>query len=136
MSPALPVLGVSAVVTDGDDLLLVQRGTEPYRGLWALPGGHVEVGETLAEAVTRELFEETGLEGACGELLAAREDLGEGGHYVVLVHRAHLMERGEVVAGDDARAARWVPRGDVAEQVLVPGLAELLSEHGIIPTIA
>ena len=135
MSP-LPVLGVSAVVTDADDLLLVQRGTEPYAGLWALPGGHVEEGEMVVEAVTRELFEETGLEGACGELMAAREDIGDAGHFVVLVHRVHLMDRGQPVAGDDARDARWVPLGDVAEQVLVPGLAELLHEHGIIPTIA
>jgi 8-oxo-dGTP diphosphatase len=132
----LPVLGVSAVVTDGDDLLLVQRGKQPYEGLWALPGGTVEAGETLAEAVTRELFEETGLEGACGALLAAREDISDAGHFVVLVHRVHLMERGAPVAGDDARDTRWVPLGDVAEQVLVPGLAELLHEHGIIPTIA
>lgn len=131
-----PLLGVSAVVTDGDDLLLVQRGTPPYKGLWSLPGGTVEEGELLAEAVTRELWEETGLEGACGPLLAAREDISADGHFVVLVHRVHLMERGEPAAGDDAREARWVPRGDVAEQVLVPGLAELLSEHGIIPTIA
>jgi 8-oxo-dGTP diphosphatase len=131
-----PLLGVSAVVTDGDDLLLVQRGKEPYEGLWALPGGGVEPGETLAEAVTRELFEETGMEGACGELMAAREDFGSDLHFVVLVHRVHLMERGEPIAGDDARAARWVPLGDVADQVLVPGLAELLHEHGIIPTIA
>jgi len=136
VSRPLPVLGVSAVVTDADDLLLVQRGTEPYAGLWALPGGHVEEGETLAEAVTRELFEETGLEGACGELMAAREDIGEIGHFVVLVHRVHLMDRGDPVAGDDARDARWVPLGDVAEQVLVPGLAELLHEHDVIPTIA
>ena len=131
-----PLLGVSAVVVDGDDLLLVQRGTHPYEGLWALPGGHVEAGETLAEAVTRELFEETAMEGACGELMAAREDVGDELHFVVLVHRVHLMERGQPVAGDDARDARWVPRGDVAEQVLVPGLAELLHDHGIIPTIA
>jgi 8-oxo-dGTP diphosphatase len=131
-----PLLGVSAVVVDGDDLLLVQRGKHPYEGLWALPGGGVEAGETLAEAVTRELFEETGMEGACGELMAAREDFGEELHFVVLVHRVHLMERGAPVAGDDARDARWVPLGDVAEQVLVPGLAELLHEHGVIPTIA
>jgi 8-oxo-dGTP diphosphatase len=131
-----PLLGVSAVVTDGDDLLLVQRGKQPYEGLWALPGGTVEAGEMLAEAVTRELLEETGMEGACGELMAAREDIGDEGHFVVLVHRVHLMERGEPVAGDDARDARWVPRGDVADQVLVPGLAELLHEHDVIPTIA
>ncbi|HEX7131857.1 MAG TPA: NUDIX domain-containing protein, partial [Iamia sp.] len=128
MRGPLPVLGVSAVITDGDDLLLVQRGKEPYEGLWALPGGHVDGGEMLAEAVTREVWEETGLEGACGELLAAREDIAEAGHFVVLVHRVHLMERSEPVAGDDARAARWVPLGDVADQVLVPGLAELLHE--------
>lgn len=131
-----PLLGVSAVVVDGDDLLLVQRGKAPYQGLWALPGGGVEAGETLAEAVTRELAEETGLEGACGELLAAREDISDEGHFVVLVHRVHLMERGAPVAGDDAQEARWVPLGDVAEQVLVPGLAELLHDHDVIPTIA
>lgn len=131
-----PVLGVSAVVVDGGDLLLVQRGRAPYAGLWALPGGGVEPGETLSEAVTRELLEETGLEGACGELLAAREDISDEGHFVVLVHRVHIMSRDGTVAGDDARAARWVDLGDVAEQVLVPGLAELLYEHGVIPTIS
>ncbi len=131
-----PVLGVTALVVDGDDLLLIQRGTEPYAGTWALPGGGVEAGETLAEAVTRELWEETGLEGACGELVGIREVIGDDHHFVLLVHRVHLPERGVVVAGDDARAARWVPVGDVAEQHLVPGLAELLYEQGVIPTIA
>lgn len=131
-----PLLGVSAVVVDGGDLLLVKRGRAPYAGLWALPGGGVEPGETLSEAVTRELLEETGLEGACGELLAAREDISDQGHFVVLVHRVHIMARDGMVAGDDAQAARWVDLGDVAEQVLVPGLAELLYEHGVIPTIA
>ena len=131
-----PLLGVSAVVVDGDDLLLVQRSKAPYEGLWALPGGHVEPGELLVEAVTRELFEETGIEGACGELIATREDISDELHFVVLVHRVHLMERAAPVAGDDARDVRWVPLGDVAEQVLVPGLAELLHDHDIIPTIA
>lgn len=130
-----PRLGVSAVVVDGDDLLLIRRGRRPYEGMWALPGGGVETGETLAEAVTRELAEETGLEGACGALVGVREDIGPDGHFVVLVHRVHLMAREEPMAGDDAAAARWVPLGDVAEQDLVPGLAELLGDHDIIPTI-
>lgn len=123
------------MVLDGDDLLLIRRGRSPYEGMWALPGGRVERGETIVEAVVRELAEETGLEGACGELVGLREDIGADGHFVVLAHRVHLMARDEPVAGDDAVAARWVHLGDVAEQPLVPGLAELLGDHGIIPTI-
>src|SRR5580698_1918092 len=60
--PLAPVVGVGAVVLDGDRVLLIQRGHEPMKGQWSLPGGALEVGETLVEGVQREVLEETGLE--------------------------------------------------------------------------
>jgi len=136
IGPAAPVLGVSAVVVDADELLLVQRARSPFAGLWSLPGGRVEAGEVLAEAVVRELAEETGVEGACGELLGVAEVIGDDHHHVVLVHRVSLLARSEPVAGDDAAVARWVPLGDVAELALADGIAELLYERGVITTIS
>ena len=64
-----PVLAVSAILVDDERLLLVRRGHGPAAGSWAVPGGRVRPGETLAEAVTRELREETGIEGVCGALV-------------------------------------------------------------------
>lgn len=134
-----PLVSVGAIVVDDDDLLLVRRGHEPHAGLWSLPGGRVEHGETLSEAVTRELREETGLDGVCGSLVGWVEILPNEtheGHHVVLDFEAHLFGRGEPVAGDDAIEARWVPLALVGEQPLVPGLAGFLHDHGIIDTFA
>lgn len=133
-----PQLAVGAVVVDGERLLLVQRDRAPGAGTWALPGGHVEVGETLAEAVTRELREETGIEGMCGTLIGWSELLDDdeaSPHLVILDFEVTLLASAEPVAGGDARHARWVPVLDVAELHLAPGLAEFLHDHGIISTI-
>lgn len=100
-----------------------------------MPGGHLERGETLAEAVVRELTEETGLEGACGELVGWTELLGGDHHTVILDFWVHLLERADLRPGDDASEARWVALGEVAEMRLAPGLAELLHDHGVITTI-
>lgn len=133
-----PRLAVGVIVVDDEDLLLVRRGRDPHRGLWSVPGGHVEAGETVSEAVTRELREETGLEGVCGEFVGWVEmvpaDPGDT-HLVILDFRAHLFERSELVPGDDAVEARWVHPVLVAELPLVPGLARFLGDHGIIDTI-
>jgi 8-oxo-dGTP diphosphatase len=129
-----PIVGVGAVVVDHDRLLLVRRGRGPAQGEWSIPGGKVEHGETLAEAVTRELREETGLEGVCGPLLGWAERIDDDGHYVILDFEVTLVGDDQPVAGDDAAEATWVELHDVAELHLVEGLAELLHEHGIIAT--
>ena len=131
MTPT-PVLGVSALVVDQDELLLVRRTRDPAIGRWAMPGGRVEPGETLAEAVVRELREETGLEGVCGEYVGLAEIIDPDHHIVVLDFRAHLLVHGDPQPGDDVDEARWVPLGEVVDHSLVPGLGEFLHDHGVI----
>jgi len=135
-APSGPIVGVGAVVVDHDRLLMVRRGRGPAQGVWSVPGGKVEAGESLAEAVTRELREETGLDGVCGPLVGWAERIGPEGHYVLLDFEVTLVAGGDPVAGDDAAEARWVERGGVASLPLVEGLAEFLYDHGIIPTFS
>jgi 8-oxo-dGTP diphosphatase len=141
--PGRPIVCVGAVVVDDDRLLLVRRALPPSAGFWSVPGGRVEPGETLAQAVVRELAEETGLEGVCGSLVGWSEILpdddgadGFDDHLVILDFTVTLLEGTEPIAGTDAGEARWVPLAEVAEMLLVPGLAEFLHEHGVIDTIA
>ena len=103
-------------------------------GAWSVPGGKVEHGETLAEAVTRELREETGLEGVCGPLLGWAERIDADDHFVILDFEVTLVGDDQPVAGDDAAEAAWVELHEVAELRLVEGLAEFLHDHGIIAT--
>jgi 8-oxo-dGTP diphosphatase len=127
---------VGAVVVEDGRLLLIRRGRGPAQGEWSVPGGRVEGGELLAEAVVRELAEETGLEGVCGELIGWVERLGDDYHFVILDFAVTLLDpEVEPVAGDDAQEVAWVPLHDVAEVQLVEGLAEFLHDNQIIETI-
>lgn len=113
-----------AVVRDATGrLLLVRRGHEPSRGLWSLPGGRIEAGETPAEAAAREVREETGLEVEVGRLLATTV-IGE-----FLVHDfAAVAVGGELRAGDDADEVRWCSDEQLVLLPLTPGLADALAE--------
>jgi 8-oxo-dGTP diphosphatase len=134
MTDRRPVVAVGAVVVDHDRLLLVRRGHGPAAGVWSVPGGRVEAGETLAEAVTRELREETGLEGVCGPLIGWVERFFPEDHFVILDFEVTLVGDDQPVAGDDAAEVAWVELHEVGEMALVEGLAELLHDHGIIAT--
>jgi ADP-ribose pyrophosphatase YjhB (NUDIX family) len=111
--PEHPIVGVAAVVLRDGHVLLVQRGREPAKGLWGLPGGMLELGETLAEGVRREVLEECGVEIEVGSLVGVFEPMqrDEAGrlryHYVVLDYLARYVS-GELRAADDAADARWV----------------------------
>jgi 8-oxo-dGTP diphosphatase len=130
-----PQICVGAIAVDADRLLMIRRGHGPAAGQWSVPGGRVEAGELLAEAVVRELWEETAVEGVCGELVGWVERIDEDRHHVILDFRVAVLEATTPAAGDDAAEARWVPLSDVAELNLVDGLAEFLHEHGILATI-
>lgn len=107
-----PALTVDAVLLKGREALLIRRGREPYKGAWALPGGFVEVGERLEDAVRRELVEETGLKGDVVDLLGvysdpARDPRGHTVSAVYVLKVAGIVDVGQ--AGDDADEARWFP---------------------------
>jgi len=101
------------VTPDGRHVLLIQRGWPPYEGAWALPGGHVDRGETSRAAAARELLEETGILLATAELTQIgtwdQPDRDPRGRYITIAYLAVVPTGTPVIAGDDARAARWWP---------------------------
>lgn len=106
-----PRLGVGGVVLHRGKVLLVKRKRPPSQGLWAIPGGKVEAGESLRQAVVRELAEECGIKVAAGEVIHQYELIDKSAdeikfHYVVLDFLARYVG-GDVVAGDDAEAVAW-----------------------------
>jgi 8-oxo-dGTP diphosphatase len=131
-----PEVCVGAIAVDADRLLLIRRGQGPAAGEWSVPGGRVEPGETLAEAVVRELAEETNLEGVCNDLLGWVERISDDTHFVILDFNVDVLDPRDPVAGDDAAEAAWVPLSEVADLRLVEGLAEFLHENGILEVIA
>lgn len=108
-------------VTPDRHVLLIERGWDPYEGHWALPGGHVDPGETSLHAAVRELEEETGVRVADGDLhqIGTWDAPGRDprGRYVTVAYLAHVPVGTEAVAGDDARTAKWVPLDDLPEQL-------------------
>lgn len=111
-----PVLAASALVLNEGAVLLVKRKYDPYAGLWALPGGHVEAGETTEDAVRREVHEETGITLLNPRLYAVVEYILYRGeevlyHYVIAVYVATEFE-GYLVAGDDAEDVAFVELGE------------------------
>jgi 8-oxo-dGTP diphosphatase len=124
---------VGAIVhDDAGRLLLVQRGHDPEAGRWSLPGGRVEPGETDADALAREMREETGLIVTAGPLVGAVERPGGAGTVLDIRDYAATVTGGQLTAGDDAAAARWVAPADVTSLPLTTGLAEALRAWGVL----
>jgi 8-oxo-dGTP diphosphatase len=117
--PDRPIVAVGAVIFDGRRVLLVQRGQEPLRGAWSLPGGAVEIGETLDAALAREVLEETGLSVEVGPVVDVldRVQFDADGrveyHYVIIDYMCRPFA-GVVEHGSDAQAVCWVPIADLA----------------------
>jgi 8-oxo-dGTP diphosphatase len=110
--PQFPFVGVGAIVVQDGRVLLIRRGQAPLLGEWSLPGGVLECGETLREAVVREAREETGLTVEAGELLGVyervtRSDDGQVRYHYVLIDFLCRPTGGELKAGTDAADVRW-----------------------------
>jgi acetyl-CoA carboxylase carboxyl transferase subunit beta len=127
-----PELCVGAVAVVDEELLLVRRGRGPGAGRWSVPGGRVESGETIRDAVVREVAEETGLRVRCDELLGWAERIGPQDHFVILDFAVTVTDGRRPMAGDDAADARWFPLSSVPEVALVDGLADFLRDHGVL----
>jgi len=138
MYPARPILGVGAVILDGDRVLLVRRGREPLRGLWSIPGGAVEVGETREEALAREVAEETGLEVEIGPMVAVldrirRDDVGRIEYHYVLVDYACRPAGGALCAATDVDRVEWVRLPDLDRFDLTEGTAAVIRDaHALL----
>lgn len=118
--PAHPTVGVGVVVWHQDRVLLVQRARPPRQGQWSLPGGGVQLGETLADAARRELREEVGLEVDLGEIVATldlidRDPEQRVRYHFVLVDYLAETRSADLQPGDDAADARWFTFDQLAE---------------------
>jgi len=128
-----PELAVGAVALHDGALLLVRRGRGAAAGEWSVPGGRVEVGETVAAAVVREVLEETGLEAVVDRFLGWVERIDAQYHFVILDFAVTVLDPAQApVAGDDAAEVTWVPLADLGELRLVDGLYEFLTDAGVL----
>ncbi len=118
---------------------MVRRSTAPAAGMWSVPGGRVEPDESLADAIRREVREETGLEVEVGEVVgrieldvgASSDNLSAVRYAVTDFYATPLDPAAPLVAGDDALDARWVTKAELADLPTSPGLTETLAEWGI-----
>jgi 8-oxo-dGTP diphosphatase len=124
--PTRPFLGVGALIFEGRNILLVERAKEPLQGYWSLPGGIVEAGEKLDDAVRREVLEETGLEIEPLEMFEIFERImpdPEGRpeyHYVLIDYLCRVLG-GKLAASSDVSSAAWVTEYDLGNYRITEG---------------
>lgn len=133
--PTRPYLAVSAAIFRDGRVLIVRRAQPPARGLYTLPGGAVELGETLAEAVVREVREETGLEieplaPAGYRQIIARDDAGRVERHFVIVPLAARWIAGEVSLNEELAEAHWLTPSELSGLDTTEGLAEIVAAAG------
>jgi 8-oxo-dGTP diphosphatase len=121
------------MVTDGHDrLLMSKRGHDPGAGLWSIPGGRIEPGETDAEAVVREMIEETGLTVQVGRLIGRVRRPGLDGAVIDIRDYAATVTGGTLRPGDDASDARWMAPAELASLEITEGLIDALTGWGVL----
>ncbi len=116
--PDRPLVGVGAVIVQNRRVVIVERSREPLKGQWSIPGGALEVGETLRQCAAREALEETGLQVEAGEVLDVfdsiyRDPEGRTQYHYVLIDFLCRVVGGELKVGSDAAQARWVSREEL-----------------------
>jgi ADP-ribose pyrophosphatase YjhB (NUDIX family) len=117
--PKRPLVGVGAVIVEDGRVVLVRRATEPMTGEWSIPGGLLEIGETLRAGAAREAREETGFEVEAGEVLGVLDRIlpdanGKPRYHYVLIDFLCRRLAGELRAGGDAAEARWASESELA----------------------
>jgi 8-oxo-dGTP diphosphatase len=126
-----PILGVGALIFRHDTILLVERGREPLKGWWSLPGGVVEVGEKLDAAIRREVLEETGLIVEIERVFEIferimRDDAGQPEYHYVLIDYLCRASDGDLAPGDDVSDTRWVTQQGLHQYRLTEGTLEVI----------
>jgi 8-oxo-dGTP diphosphatase len=130
--PSHPIVGVGGIVIRGNCVLLIRRGREPLKGEWSIPGGMLELGESLKEGVKREVFEETGLKVRPLETIAVLDRVENNGkrvqyHYVIIDYVCRPAG-GRLKAGSDVLDARWVDRRDLPAYNITPKAANVIAD--------
>lgn len=129
--PGRPIVGVGAVVSRGDTVLLIRRGKPPLSGEWTLPGGAIELGETMDAAIQREVREECGIEIRVRGVVDAidilqRDPDGRIRFHYVVVDFAATYVWGDLRGASDVQEARWVTRGELEQYYLTPKAIEVI----------
>jgi ADP-ribose pyrophosphatase YjhB (NUDIX family) len=131
--PDRPIVAVGAVIIDGERVLLIKRANEPSKGEWSLPGGVVEVGESLEVALAREVREETCLDVTVGPVVEVLDRIRRDEvdrveyHYVIVDYLCH-PNGGTATCGSDADEVRWAALDDLAGFRLAPGVVAVIDK--------
>lgn len=131
--PERPIVGIGAIVIDGDSVLLVERGREPLKGYWSIPGGVLEIGESLKDGLRREVLEETGLLVDVLEVVEVferilRDASGAPEYHYVLIDYLCVATGGEMRPGDDVIGVRWAPRAELGDYKITEGTLPVIEK--------
>lgn len=130
--PRHPIVGVGGVVIQGESVLLIRRGREPLKGEWSIPGGMLELGESLEEGVKREVLEETGMKVRPLEVLTVFDRIQKNGgrvqyHYVIVDYLCRATG-GRLKSASDVLDARWVKREELARYKITPKATAVITD--------
>jgi 8-oxo-dGTP diphosphatase len=136
--PDQPVVGVGAVVIKDGKVLLVKRGVPPNKGIWAIPGGSLKLGETLQEGAEREILEETGITIKAGDPFYSFDFFERDGHGRIRFHYVIVDMKGDYISGDvqgadDALDARWISPEELNDLPVSKNTLKILESMRFIP---